>query len=88
MGDRPWDDDDEQVERERFMRVVWVQAWPPLTLFFLCLGRGKSRTILRNHALLTGPPRWVLKTYRLRRSDRWAIVWTVSTKRKNDFHFA
>jgi hypothetical protein len=27
-------------------------------LFFLFLGRGKSRTILRSHALLSGPPRW------------------------------
>jgi hypothetical protein len=23
---------------------IWVQAWPPLTLFFLFLGQGKSRT--------------------------------------------
>jgi hypothetical protein len=47
---------------------------------FIAVGQGKSRT-LRNHALLIGPPRWVLKTYRLRRSGRGEIVW-------NDFHFA
>jgi hypothetical protein len=23
---------------------IWVQAWPPLTLFFLFLGQAKSRT--------------------------------------------
>ena len=26
---------------------IWVQAWPPLTLFFLSLGQGKSRTALQ-----------------------------------------